>query len=181
MITNNLFLVFIIFFLHTKLGTKVTDETIRQFIQHLPFVESIDLSECSLITDAGIAALSISKSDRLIKLNVSRCSRITDASLKLLKSCKALIQLDMRECELISLGACERFENEDMMKIGGNGVRRNVAAITASSKEENESKKKSIPSTTSLVSHKKMIINSCKGDWHMTQEKYFERKPREDV
>lgn len=92
-------------------GTKVTDETIRQLVSHLPLIEKLDLSECPLITDAGVAALAASAQarHRLLALNLARCRRLTDASLRLLAGCPTLQLLDLRSCEAVSLDACQRF------------------------------------------------------------------------
>lgn len=77
--------------------------------QNLPRIKKIDVSECHLITDSGIASLAISKWDNLAELYLSGCSKITDASLKLLKNCQTLEKLDIRNCASISEKACEKF------------------------------------------------------------------------
>ena len=80
-------------------------------MSHLPLIEKLDLSECPLITDAGVAALAASAQarHRLLALNLARCRRLTDASLLLLAGCPTLQLLDLRSCEAVSLDACQRF------------------------------------------------------------------------
>lgn len=77
--------------------------------QNLPCIKKIDVSECHLITDSGIASLAISKWDNLAELYLAGCSKITDTSLKLLKNCQTLEKLDIRNCASISEKACEKF------------------------------------------------------------------------
>lgn len=167
------------------LGTKVTDEAIRQMIQNLPLIERIDLSECPLITDSGIAALAISKADRLVGLNLSHCSKITDASLKLLKNCKTLERLDMRHCESISLEACERFlrsgDSNSTPTTGDTSGHSSNSNGTVSSPSKPSNGHGSPLSESppgiggKLVNHKKKILHSCR-DWQMTEERFFVKK-----
>ena len=77
--------------------------------QNLPLIKKIDISECHLITDSGIASLVIAKSDKLTELYMTGCSKITDLSLKLLHTCHTLRKLDIRDCHSITDEGCERF------------------------------------------------------------------------
>ncbi|OTF72423.1 hypothetical protein BLA29_004777 [Euroglyphus maynei] len=90
-------------------GTLITDESLRHMNQNLPLIRKIDLSECHLITDSGIASLVIAKSDKLTELYMSGCSKITDVSLKLLRTCYSLEKLDVRQCQSITDEGCEKF------------------------------------------------------------------------
>ncbi|KPM02555.1 hypothetical protein QR98_0009700 [Sarcoptes scabiei] len=66
--------------------------------QNLPALKVIDLSDCHLITDSGIASLIGTKFDKLIELDLSGCSRITDDCLKIIRRCQSLEKLSISNC-----------------------------------------------------------------------------------
>merc|ERR1711939_213052 len=80
----------------------VTDAALCSIARHL-WVERIDVSNCTKITDTGIEVLAAACSG-LVSIAMRRLKRITNKSLNLLAAyCKLLVEIDVRECENIDM------------------------------------------------------------------------------
>ena len=71
-----------------------------EHLGQLKQLRHLDLSVCSLITDAGLEHLR--NLDNLQHLNLSRCSLITDAGLEHLCNLDNLQHLDLSDCNLFT-------------------------------------------------------------------------------
>jgi len=79
----------------------VDDDVLQCCAQHL-WLEKLDLSHCTSVTDAGILALAETCLG-LEELLVEWCRRITWSSVKqLIRRCKQLSLLDVRNCDLVT-------------------------------------------------------------------------------
>lgn len=80
----------------------VTDAALCSIARHL-WVERIDISNCSKITDTGVEVLAAACSG-LVSIALRRLKRVTNKSLNLLAAyCKLLVDIDVRECENIDI------------------------------------------------------------------------------
>ena len=94
-------------------GCDVTDVALRYIAQHLPHLESLDLSSCGRLTDAGVAQLTASSAvhalNNLVNLNLASCRLLTETSLDHLARCKALKRLDLRHTTEVSTQSIIKF------------------------------------------------------------------------
>lgn len=93
-------------------GCDVTDVALRYIAQHLPHIESLDLSSCGRLTDAGVAQLTTSPAHaitNLVSLNLASCRLLTETSLDHLARCKALKRLDLRHTTQVSTQGVIKF------------------------------------------------------------------------
>ena len=93
-------------------GCDITDIALRYVSQHLPYLETLDLSSCGRVTDAGVAQLSAPPAqsvNNLISLNLSNCKLLTEISLDHLSRCKALKRLDLRHTTQVSTQSVIKF------------------------------------------------------------------------
>ena len=91
-------------------GADVTDDTLSLLAQHLPHLLRVDLSNCSRITDKGIASLIGScKTSKLTSIVLYGCERLTDRIFESFKNCSHLMRLDLRNCDRISIAAFTKF------------------------------------------------------------------------
>lgn len=91
-------------------GSEVTDAAIRVICSSLPQMTKLHLSNCSRITDMGIAILSAcSFADKLTELMLYSCERLTDHTLDSLANCPKISNLDLRNCPSVTCGAFTRF------------------------------------------------------------------------
>ena len=80
---------------------RVTDTSMFHIAKDL-WMESLDVSNCSKVTDEGLCAV-IESSSGLLSLSVRWLRRFTDRSLeKLAEQCRLLRHLDVARCENIS-------------------------------------------------------------------------------
>ena len=80
-------------------GCDVSDISMRYIAQHLTHLETLDLSTCARITDAGIAQITSPPAatiKTLVTLNLTGCRLLTDLSLDYLLKCTSLKNLDLR-------------------------------------------------------------------------------------
>ena len=83
-------------------GCDVTDETIRNISRFLPYLETLDVSYCSKMTDAGVDVLTSETSicrDILREIDLSGCVRITNASLECLTQCALDPRVLVQRCD----------------------------------------------------------------------------------
>ncbi|XP_046416749.1 jmjC domain-containing histone demethylation protein 1-like [Neodiprion fabricii] len=93
-------------------GCDITDIALRYIVQHLPYIEILDLSSCGRVSDAGVAQLTTTPAQtlsNLVSLNLSNCRLLTEASLDHLGRCKALKRLDLRHTTHVSTQAVIKF------------------------------------------------------------------------
>lgn len=93
-------------------GCDITDIALRYVSQHLPHLETLDLSSCGRVTDAGVAQLAQPPShsmNNLISLNLSNCKLLTETTLDHLTRCKALKRLDLRHTTQVSTQSVIKF------------------------------------------------------------------------
>ena len=129
-------------------------------MQTLPFLEKLDISDCPLISDNALSTIVLSKGDRLVELYLSNCDQISDASLRLLKNCKSLEVLDLRNCSRISSDACEKFINEDDHNNDNNSSSDTSPHISPNSGYR-------------AVKNKKKCIHNIRGKWQQKEPKMF--------
>jgi bacterioferritin-associated ferredoxin len=69
-------------------------------VENLPFLESLDVSECEHITDSSIRQAAF-HCHLLTHVNLSGCHQITDTSVKyLVQGCSHLSSLDLSQCNV---------------------------------------------------------------------------------
>ncbi|XP_067014972.2 jmjC domain-containing histone demethylation protein 1 [Anabrus simplex] len=93
-------------------GCDISDVSLRYVVQHLPRLESLDVSSCTRITDAGVAQLATPPAptiETLQTLDLSNCRFLTDSSLEHLARCDALCRLDLRHTPNITAAAIAKF------------------------------------------------------------------------
>lgn len=93
-------------------GCDITDIALRYIAQHLPHIETLDLSSCGRVSDAGVAQLTTAPAQtltNLTSLNLSNCRLLTEATLDHLSKCKALKRLDLRHVTHVSTQAVIKF------------------------------------------------------------------------
>ncbi|KAL7288950.1 hypothetical protein TKK_0016913 [Trichogramma kaykai] len=87
-------------------GCDISDISMRYIAQHLTNLESLDLSTCSRITDAGIAQITSPPATTvttLVSLKLNGCRLLTDLSLDHLLRCQSLKNLDLRNTTQFSV------------------------------------------------------------------------------
>lgn len=85
-------------------GCDITDDSVRNISRFLPFLEKLDVSYCSKITDCGVDVLTSEASicrDILKEIDFSGCSKLTNASLLLLKQCAKEPRVVIERCDLL--------------------------------------------------------------------------------
>ncbi|XP_032669719.1 jmjC domain-containing histone demethylation protein 1-like [Odontomachus brunneus] len=90
-------------------GCDITDLGTRYIVEHLPCLESLDLSSCGRLTDLGVAQLATQKLPNLTSLNLASCRLLTETTLDHLEQCKALKHLDLRHTTQVSTQAVIKF------------------------------------------------------------------------
>jgi hypothetical protein len=91
-------------------GSEITDASLRLMAVHLPNLSRIDLSNCTRITDSGIAFLiGSSKVSKLTSLILYGCERLTSDCLESVKKCSQMTRLDLRNCDRVSIAAFTKF------------------------------------------------------------------------
>ena len=78
-------------------------KSLRDVINGLPQIESLDLSGCYNVTDIGISQALKADVDSLTRLNLSLCKQITDLSLgRIARYLKNLQDLDLGGCCMVT-------------------------------------------------------------------------------
>lgn len=93
-------------------GCNITDVALRYIAQHLPHLESLDLSSCGRVTDAGVAQIATPPAqaiNNLVSLNLSDCRLLTETTLEHLTRCKAIKRLDLRHTTQVSTQSVIKF------------------------------------------------------------------------
>lgn len=94
-------------------GCNISDITLRFMTIHLKFVESLDLSYCTLISDDGLDALTGNEGsafpDSLQQLLLVGLRKITGQALTHLSRCSSLAEIDLRHCASMTEEACRLF------------------------------------------------------------------------
>ncbi|XP_014300265.1 jmjC domain-containing histone demethylation protein 1 isoform X1 [Microplitis demolitor] len=93
-------------------GCNITDVALRYIAQHLPHLESLDLSSCGRVTDAGVAQIATPPAqaiNNLVSLNLSECRLLTETTLEHLTRCKAIKRLDLRHTTQVSTQSVIKF------------------------------------------------------------------------
>ncbi|KAJ3167212.1 hypothetical protein HK101_011814 [Irineochytrium annulatum] len=87
-------------------SSHVTDDLLASISTHLPLLTTIDLSDCELVSDAGVSALA-SACPLLMDVNLKACRLLTDAAVSSLASqpTPRLRFLNVGLCTLIADGA----------------------------------------------------------------------------
>ncbi|CAL1689146.1 unnamed protein product [Lasius platythorax] len=88
-------------------GCDLTDRGVKYIIQHLPDLETLDLSSIGRLTDSGVAQLT--SLPNLASLNLANCRLLTETTLDHLTRCKALKRLDLRHTTQVSTQAVIKF------------------------------------------------------------------------
>lgn len=80
----------------------VDDSVLQACAKHL-WLEHLDVSHCTLVTDKGLASLA-SACLGLLELRVQWCRRVTTEGIKaVIRECKPLEALDVRNCDKVSI------------------------------------------------------------------------------
>lgn len=93
-------------------GCDLSDVSLRYIVQNLPQLNSLDVSSCSRLTDAGVAQLATAPAatiTTLTCLDLSGCRLLTEASLEHLTRCISLERIDLRHDNLITSTAIAKF------------------------------------------------------------------------
>lgn len=93
-------------------GCDITDVALRYIAQHLPYLETLDLSSCGRVTDAGVAQLAtppVQAVTNLASLNLANCRLLTETTLDHLARCKVLKRLDLRHTTQVSTQSVIKF------------------------------------------------------------------------
>lgn len=93
-------------------GCDITDVALRYISQHLPYLETLDLSSCGRVTDAGVALLATPPAHavtNLTSLNLANCRLLTENTLDHLARCKVLKRLDLRHTTMVSTQSVIKF------------------------------------------------------------------------
>ncbi|XP_012276970.1 jmjC domain-containing histone demethylation protein 1 [Orussus abietinus] len=93
-------------------GCDITDVALRYIALHLPFLETLNLSSCGRVTDAGVAQLATAPAqaiNNLESLNLSNCRLLTEVTLDHLTKCKVLKRLDLRHTTQVSTQSVIKF------------------------------------------------------------------------
>ncbi|KAK9305490.1 hypothetical protein QLX08_003504 [Tetragonisca angustula] len=93
-------------------GCDITDVALRYIVQHLPYLETLDLSSCGRVTDAGVAQLATPPAQavmNLASLNLANCRLLTETTLDHLARCKVLKRLDLRHTTQVSTQSVIKF------------------------------------------------------------------------
>lgn len=84
--------------------------SLRDVVQGIPNLESLNLSGCYNITDVGISHAFISEAPSLTQLNLSLCKQLTDNSL-------SRIAQFLKNLEVLELGGCCHVTNTGLVLI----------------------------------------------------------------
>lgn len=84
--------------------------TLRDVVQGIPNLESLNLSGCYNVTDSAIASAFITELPYLTKLDLSLCKQVTDASL-------GRISQYLKNLEVLELGGCCNITNTGLLLI----------------------------------------------------------------
>ncbi len=101
--------------------TFITDSSLCHMARHL-WLEHLDISYCSKITDTGIEILTVA-CNGLLSLTAKRVRRITNRSINfLLKHCKLIRSIDVSECESIDKTALMKYSSGESQLLNVNIV-----------------------------------------------------------
>jgi Leucine Rich repeat len=89
-------------------NTDITDQDIKNLVENLPYLKSLNLSGCKNITHQGLIHLQTLPS--LQSLGLSECTQITDQGLKYLKDLPSLQSLNLFSCKKITNQGIERLK-----------------------------------------------------------------------
>ncbi|KAF7284365.1 hypothetical protein GWI33_022153 [Rhynchophorus ferrugineus] len=85
--------------------------SLRDVIQGIPNLESLNSSGCYNITDAGISHAFVAEVSTLTELNLSLCKQVTDSSL-------GRIAQYVKNLEVLELGGCTHITNTGLLLVG---------------------------------------------------------------
>ncbi|GLH03864.1 JmjC domain-containing histone demethylation protein 1 [Gryllus bimaculatus] len=101
-------------------GCDISDVAFRYVTQHLPLLETLDVSSCQRVTDAGVAQLATPPAatiETLVNLDLSNCRHITDSSLEHLARCEGLKRVDLRHTPNVTAAAVAKLAVRHELKV----------------------------------------------------------------
>ena len=100
--------------LHLRRCIYVSDVSLCSIASSL-WLEHLDISSCSKITNAGIEVVSVA-CNGLISLKAKRVRKLTNKSINLLfQNCNLLKELDITECDNIDIAALQEYAKDYRM------------------------------------------------------------------
>lgn len=93
-------------------GTDISMESLAVIIQHSPLLQSLDLSYCCRITNAGVGELCAPTAplrESLSSINLTGCNKLTNKVFGSLEKLTKVHKVVLQACPSVSLDACKDY------------------------------------------------------------------------